>query len=144
MGKAAKLHQHLKARGNRMTKARVQMIDILANAKSPLTAAEIGSLLTKRDVEVNRTTVYRELDFLLREGLLLEVDLLDGKKRYELHDEDHHHHHLVCVKCNDIRCVELPEDLEVLESKIHRQHKFKVQHHVLEFFGLCSRCQAKG
>ena len=123
-----------------MTKTREAIVEIFALATTPISAAEVIETLGVKKLAVNKTTVYRELDFLEEQGIVREIDLLEGQKRYELHQPDHHHHHLVCRKCSNILCIDLPQDLDQLEARIAKQHKFKIEHHVLEFFGLCSKC----
>lgn len=131
----------LKQKGSRITKVRKALIEILAATKTPLSVPELLPLLETQDLPVNKTTVYRELDFLLEEKVVIELDLLDGAKRYEILHPDHHHHHLVCTDCGAIECVEMHHDLDEIESRIASSHKFKVTSHLLEFFGLCSKCQ---
>ncbi len=135
------LLETLKERGHRMTKVRRAMLDILCRAKTPLAAAELISALNRRSLAVNKTTVYREIDFLQREKLVREVDLLDGKKRYEVLGEHDHHHHIICTSCKAIRCMEMHNDLDALEADIFKRFRFKVTSHSLEFFGVCERCQ---
>ncbi len=130
-----------RSEGFRLTKARRALLELFEASKVPLSAAEIMRDLSTKGVVINKTTVYREFDFLVSQGAIREIDLLDGSKRYEKIVEDDHHHHLVCTKCRQIVCLELPEDFEKLEKHIQRKHKFKVTSHVLEFFGLCTSCQ---
>jgi Fe2+ or Zn2+ uptake regulation protein len=138
---ARELQGQLKESGNRMTKARQALLEIFTGNHSPMSAHQLGQQLRERGIDVNKTTIYREIDFLIEQKIVREIDLLDGKKRYEIFNEDSHHHHLVCTKCNLIQCVELPRDLEMLEKKISREYGFKIDGHILEFFGRCGDCQ---
>lgn len=141
MKRANEILQSLRERGHRITKARKMIVEIFSGSTQPIAATEIIAELARRRVAANKATVYRELAFLEAESFVQEIDLLEGQKRYELHEPEHHHHHLVCRKCSDIRCIDLPHDLDQLEAKISKQHRFKIEHHVLEFFGLCDRCR---
>ena len=127
--------------GNRITKVRRALIKIFCDCTSPKTALELQALLKKARLVVNKTTVYRELEFLLTQNIIGEIDLIDGMKRYELKIGQGHHHHLVCTTCNTIKCVEMEHDLDKLERRIERKHGFIVTSHVLEFFGQCQDCQ---
>lgn len=104
-----------------------------------MTAMELKTKLEAKSIKVNKTTVYREVEFFKNEGLLSEVDLGDQVKRYELHSDDHRHH-LVCVKCQKVEDIVLEGDLEALESHIKKSRNFQVLRHSLEFFGVCSAC----
>lgn len=131
----------LRANGFRITKIRQAMIEVFVAASQPVSAPQLLELISQKHPSVNKTTIYRELDFLAENKILSEIDILDGMKRYELLHPDHHHHHLVCTACRDIQCVEVPHhDLHTLEGKIQQTHNFTVQSHVLEFFGLCGKC----
>lgn len=141
MRDAKAILDELKDRGHRMTKVRKATLELLVKAKVPVPAADILAGLCRRSLEVNKTTVYREIDFLLAQRILREVDLLDGKKRYELLFENDHHHHMICTKCSAIQCIEMHHDLDDLERDLHSKFKFKVTSHTLEFFGLCQKCQ---
>ena len=133
--------ERLKEQGFRITKVRRALVELIADASQPLSAIDLLAELSIRDLSVNKTTVYRELDFLLLHHAIIEIDLLDGMKRYELLRSEEHHHHLVCTKCRKIQCIEMNNDLDDLEKRIRRRHQFRVESHILEFFGLCSACE---
>ena len=137
--KAQTFITELRSAGFRITAAREKLIELFCSASQPLTVSELRSQLKRRHLTPNKTTVYRELEFLTKRRLLSEIDLLDGKKRYELRD-DGHHHHLLCDKCGKIQCVEMKNDLEHLENRLVREFNFEIKRHVLEFFGNCKEC----
>lgn len=110
----------------------MNVFDLVSKSKLPVDATTLISRL-----KVNKTTVYRQLDKLLEENKIIEVELGDGKKRYELKDLDHHHH-LVCKKCGKIDDIELDE--KIIISELSKKTKFKVESHSLEFFGTCVDC----
>ena len=134
-----KILKDLREQGYRVTKVRREMIMMLANAKAPLAASDMLKSLEKKSPAVNKTTVYRELDFLRENNIVQEVEFGDKKKRYEI--SDRHHHHVVCLECKKVEDVDLQSDLEAQEKKIGRQKNFKVLNHSLEFFGLCADCK---
>lgn len=127
-------------RNFRMTPARSALFEIFSGTTVPLTVAKITSALSDRNINVNKTTVYRELNFFLKQGKITEVIINSGKKFYES-TESEHHHHLICSQCGDIRDVILENDLKEEEIKIKKGNGFKIQKHSLEFFGLCVNCQ---
>lgn len=134
---------YLKAKGYKTTRVRTLVIELLANSKSPISVTEILQKFTLRPNELtvpNKTTIYRELDFLLEQGIIREIDFSESKKRYEFKDAKHHHH-IICVKCKKIEDVDLNQDLKAQETKITKEKNFKIINHSLEFFGLCSICQ---
>ncbi len=127
--------ENLKRSGLKITSVRKQILEILNTSTKPLTAHEILS-----EIEANKTTIYREIETLLKAGYLNEVDFGDRNKRYELSSLGHHHH-LVCIKCHGVEDVVLKETLFNEEKFISQANKFKVLRHNLEFFGYCHNCQ---
>ena len=130
----------LRAKGFRMTLARQAIIEVLCLGQKPFSAADIHALVTKRKIGADKVTVYRELEFLQREGIVVCVQFQDRNRRYELSSLEHHHH-LICQKCEGVQDIHLDEDLETQERAIAIKMKFKVLRHSLEFFGLCQGCQ---
>lgn len=131
--------QDLRTRGNRITVARKNIVDILSESGEPLCASDILGALAKRGAKADKVTVYRELTFLEKEGVVVPIQLQDRNRRYELAEMEHHHH-LICQKCRRVQDVFLETDLEDEEEKISKKMKFKILRHSLEFFGLCRNC----
>jgi Fur family ferric uptake transcriptional regulator len=130
----------LQGRGHRMTAARRFMIAALCEALSPLAATDLLKDLDKHKLHSNKTTVYRELNFLAEQNIARSVDFGDSTKRYEI-ASDHHHHHLICTKCGKVEDVELERDVEEEGVRLGKEKEFTVTSHSLEFFGKCKACQ---
>ena len=130
----------VRTRGGRLTKTRIAILSGFLVATKPLSPLEIISYLEDEKIKVNKTTVYRELNFLLENNLIREVRLLEGKAAlYELSNE--HRHHLICLKCHQIKNLPADHQLCQQEKLINQQTDFKVLDHSLEFYGLCKKCQ---
>lgn len=61
----------LQDKGYRLTKARKQIIKIFSQATQPLSANQIEKKLIQSGLSVNKTTIYRELQFLLDNNYLV-------------------------------------------------------------------------
>lgn len=131
----------LKDKGYRFSRFRSILLRYLLIMGRPVSVGEILDHFKEKEIQPNKTTVYRELDSLLSESVVKEVDLIDGKKRYELAPDTDTHYHVVCRKCHDITCVEVQDELTQLRSTVNRKTHFTVEDQVLEFFGLCPNCQ---
>lgn len=130
----------LRRQGHRMTKVRAAIVQVLSGHELPLAVGELTGAMKKMGLRPNKTTIYRELAFLIEAGLVVEVDLGEGKKRYESGAKGHHHH-LFCLNCHTIEEVHLDAHLGEHEDAIAKEHNFQVVRHSLEFYGLCERCQ---
>ena len=130
-----------------MTPGRRALIEILGKSDSPLSVVELQTALERRGLKVNKTTIYRELQFLCRENLAEVVQFTDRQKRYELmHNGSQHHHHVVCTRCGlveEIGLVAVEKLLAPLEKRLASKINFKSVRHSLEFFGRCGGCQKK-
>ena len=115
----------------------------LDDNKRPLSVFDLQKLLKAKKLAVNKTTVYRELNSLKKEGIILELQLKDNKRWYELASRDHHHH-IICTECD--RVEDFGEcDLENLINKALKQAPdfAEITNHTVDFFGLCKSCAKK-
>ncbi|MCC2631311.1 MAG: ferric uptake regulator, Fur family [Patescibacteria group bacterium] len=141
MNNSSSLLSTLSGSGHRLTPVRRAIVTFFDAVRKPVPAESVLSYLEEKELHPNKTTVYRELEFLKKNGIIAELDFAEGKKRYELASHGHHHH-LICTSCNDIEAVHIKEEnLHAEESKVLEEKGFKVTRHMLEFFGLCKRCQ---
>lgn len=134
----------LKARGERLTPARRRIVELFVQSDAPLSADDLRTALAKKKVIVNKTTVYRELEFLLAAGFIRPLYLAGKSKYYELALADEHHHHVVCRDCGRVEDVEvegLEKLLAPLEKRLAKKIKFADVRHNLEFFGWCGKCR---
>ncbi len=131
--------QELKTKGIRLTRSRKALISFLVDAHAPRAIPEIQASFQKEGIVFHKTTLYRELEFLMNEGIVKEVIVSGEKRYYELVGE--HHHHTVCLNCGDIRDIVFRENLLPIEQALSREDGFQVLEHSLEFFGLCRTCK---
>lgn len=130
--------EELREQGFRITKTRKGILKILLSCKNPVNAMCIKNLLTKQKIDANKTTVYRELNFLLKNKVIDDIKLGGKVTMYEICSR--HHHHVKCTACNKIFEIELDEDIQRHERKILKETGVKVLNHMFEFFGTCKSC----
>lgn len=114
-------------------------MDVLNSLRAPASVLDILNRLSRKGLRPNKTTVYRDIETLVHEGVVVAVDFGDRTKRYEL-AEGGHHHHLVCKTCGGVEDIELGDDLVAQKRSIARKSGFVVESHNLEFFGICKTC----
>ena len=128
--------------GQRHTSGRRILIDALARAGRPLTAAE----LVAAEERLPQSTTYRNLALLEQAGVVHRVMGSDEYARFELAEEltGHHHHHLVCVSCGTVEDFEAPRRVERgLADAISRLTSgtgFRPEAHRLDVLGTCAGC----
>jgi len=153
--------QQLRKKGYRLTKQRKHILDTMPSR--PFSVTEAVAFLALRNVTIDKVTVYRSLDFFVNLGIASKTQFKDNVSKYELlREREHHHHvsktqfkdnvskyellrerehhhHVVCDGCGSIEDV--PFDEDSMLRYIQKQTKFEIKSHLLEFFGLCTRCQ---
>ncbi len=137
---SATILSNLSNGGHRITSARRAVTELMSKQTKPLSALDVHQLLEKKNISMNATTVYRELQFLTEQKILKTVQFHDGVQRYELSTLPHHHH-LVCLSCNTVEDIEMNHELSSVEQTIAKTKKFAVERHSLEFYGQCAKCQ---
>ncbi|HXA54251.1 MAG TPA: Fur family transcriptional regulator [Solirubrobacteraceae bacterium] len=132
----------LAAAGHRRGGARRALLELLAEQRCALTAAEIEDALRERSPRpVSRASVYRILDELERAGLVARVETGQAMVRYERSHASagEHHHHLVCDGCG----VVMPFADEALERAIDELSErvpLAVSEHEIVLHGACRAC----
>ena len=131
---------YLKDKGLRMTHQRETVVEAFLKAGGHVSADELYELVREADSKIGSTTVFRTLKALTDCGLAREVDLSDGRIRFERLYKRPHHHHMVCVECN--RTIEfLSPELEQIQTKIVSEYQFKPVQHRVQIYGVCQDCQ---
>lgn len=125
----------------RATPARLMLMKLLEKSDTPLDVQTMIEYLDKKDIATDPATVFRIVQMFTEKGLTKQIQLQEGKYRYELTSKGDHHH-MVCTECGDIQDIS-DCNIDVLESHIEKKKNFKVTSHSLEFFGVCGACQLK-
>lgn len=130
--------QTLNTEGVRMTSVRHEIISHIIHAEHPLSAPEIQKSI--RFKQVNKTTIYRFLDVLLEKKIIKKVFITPELVKYESNFLPHHHH-VTCTKCGVVDEVMSPQLEEVIDKLEKDVSRYKINNHVVEFYGVCKTCQ---
>lgn len=125
----------------KVTPQRLLILQILHEGRAHITAQELFERVHKINQDVGFATVYRFLKDLAQGQVVTELRMGSMPTRYELTPKKHHDH-MTCTSCGKI--VEFQnKTIEDLQEKVARQYGFKLTHHVLELYGICTACQMK-
>ena len=124
----------------KISKRQEQILEILKNCEDELTGQELHRELIIGDKEMGLTTVYRNLQVLMKSGLIRSRHLPTGEVLYTPVERDIHH--LTCVQCGETSKIEGCPVKDIHEPQ-QVNKKFQLLFHTLEFFGLCQNCYQK-
>ena len=130
----------MKERNLEISKKQQQLLNVLDNCEDELSGQELHRQLIKSDKVMGLTTVYRNLQVLIKHGLIRSRHLPTGEVLYTPVDRDIHH--LTCVQCGETSRLEGCPVKDIHTPK-NNSKKFQLLFHTLEFFGLCQECYQK-
>ena len=129
-------------RGIRMTQQRRAILSVMETAKKHLDAAQLLRKAQRLDASVDRSTVYRTLQLLKRQGLIDELDLMHihGEGHYYERKLNRDHIHMACLRCGKIS--EFVSDVfEKLKRQVESDCRFRIVVSRLEIGGYCNACR---
>lgn len=126
--------------GQRNTRQRRAVSEVLEGLNTFCSAQDIHHTLTHSGHKVGLTTVYRTLQQLAEVGAIDTLHDQSGETLYRSCATEHHHHHLVCTSCR--KTVEIDGGpVEDWAQKMAEANGFEKSGHTAEIFGLCSDCK---
>ncbi|NJN23003.1 MAG: transcriptional repressor [Leptolyngbya sp. RL_3_1] len=133
----------LNERGWRMTPQREIILETFQNLPKGdhLSAEELCELMKEKGEPISLSTIYRNVKLMARMGIVRELELAEGQKRYEINQPaPHHHHHLICVRCN--KTIEFRND-SVLKvgAKTAQKSGYQLLDCQLMIHAVCPTCQ---
>ncbi len=127
--------------GLETTEHRLRVLMAVGNTPHPSSAPEILEKISGQK-DINRVTVYRILDLLVKHEVLNRLGLGEKPQRFCLrsdHADEHPHFH--CTRCDCYICLDvrdLPLDRRALE-----QLPLDVRHVDIRLEGICPACREK-
>ena len=117
-----------------------QLLEELEKFDDEMSGQELHRRLHEAKFSMGLTTVYRNLQALMKQGLVRSRNLPTGEVLYAPLDRDIHH--LTCVNCGQTTRLKGCPVKDIKLPKIKSQ-KFELLFHTLEFFGLCEHCHQR-
>ncbi len=127
------------------TKQKNAVLDCLAERTSrSLTVDGVLSALAARGERIGRSTVYRRLEELCREGYVRRFAPEEGRSvTYRFIGSgcgEKSHFHLICSVCGVVYHTHCPE-MEAIFQHVAENHGFAVDTQKTVLYGLCENCQ---
>ncbi len=140
MKKHKDLVLYLRSRGLRMTASKQMLIQFfLDNQSRHVPFRELQAYLQKSLPEVDRTTIYRNIEKFISLELIQELDLPKVGKVYQYIFEKKLHHYYICKICG--KANKGNQDLfGKIESALKDIHGFSKANLSMVFYGSCTKC----
>jgi len=134
------LTEELRSRGYRITPQRIAILAYLYDTPGHYSPPEIYEHVRQTSPGVTEATVYRTLEFLAENNMILPALNGNGHLVYEI--AGHDHHHVICRSCG--ASVEIEHALlQKLYKQLEAESGYRLTTSHLTFFGLCPACQEK-
>lgn len=101
------------------------------------TADELYEAVRQTLPKISLGTVYRNLDVLIRAGLVTRLDMAGAQARFDADRKPHYH--VRCVACGSVDDV-MSHDLDGVSLPVASLNGFSITGARLEFDGVCPRC----
>ncbi len=132
--------QMLTASNLDLTDNRYRVLEVIGNNTYPLSAGDVFQTL-KRNSSINKATVYRILDLLVKKGLLDRLSSFGRASYFGLAPNDNHrpHPHFFCKICGRVDCLN-PESLEIDISQLWKTFPGEIEKVEARVIGVCKEC----
>ena len=135
--------QLLDLRGIDPTPNRLRIVEVIGNNPSPIRAREILAAVS-RNKQINRVTVYRILDLLVKKGVVQQISGWGRSLVYGMAESENHpaHPHFHCNSCGTLQCMQ-PVSLPVNIKNIDRSFVGEINNMEVRLSGICRNCLSK-
>lgn len=126
------------------TRQKAALLDCMRQlSDEAVTVERLLEYIREKGLRLGQTTVYRHLDRLAREGVLIRYAAARGESaRYQyIGDPGEHcvHSHLVCLGCGHMEHVECAV-VDTVNEHMQTDHHFTVDRIKTVFYGYCRDC----
>ncbi len=137
----ADLVGYLKSKGLRMTPSKELLIQFfLDNQTSYISSKELRDYVARHLPDVDRTTIYRNIEKLIALELIQELYLPKTGKVYQFIFNSKVHHYYICKQCGEVK-----QGDERLFARIEKTlkdiHDFSKAQLSVIFYGYCLECK---
>lgn len=117
--------------------------DVVLEAINDLTGLhptpdEVYVHVAKKHPNISRSTVYRNINILSRQGKVLKISVPNAAERIDSNTKSHYH--IYCEKCGKVFDIDIPY-FDNIEDEIIDTQGFKILSHDIIFTGICPNCK---
>lgn len=126
---------------NNYSKQREVILDVIKNNHTHPTAEKIYNLVVKEETKISKSTVYRNINILVEQGVIQKITMATGPDRYDyLHGE---HYHAICGVCGEVFDFCYNFEKEKVIKSIKQQTNMNIDVNSITVHGICGKCKSK-
>ena len=129
----------LREREFRITPQRIAILQAFLNSDQHPSVEQVYEQVLISFPTTSLATVYKTVTLLKDINEILEIGVVDGRKRYD-GNKPHSHPHLICTQCKKIVDPEV-KLLDKMTSEVAKETGYRIESHQVGFFGVCPTCQ---
>ena len=122
----------------RLTTQRQIILEELTKLKTNPTAIDVYDMVRKRLPRIGLGTVYRNLELMADNGMILKIEVGGTQKRFEAITKPHYH--IRCSRCGKVEDMDVPVNDDLVKSAA-KHCLYQIMGHRVEFTGVCPDCQ---
>ena len=130
--------EKLREHGLKATIQRLAILEAIDEA-GHIGIDELYKTVSEQHPSFSLSTVYKNLEGMQEAGLLVEVPVAGGKKKYEIQKEDHIH--LICRHCGKIIDKPITTEITMVIGKMNGLDGFEHQNSSINLYGICDDCK---
>lgn len=134
-----KVNDLLRENDIRVTKNRKLILKKIIENDDPISAEKILEKFKNENINIDLSTIYRNLNTLEEANLLLKNTNTDGISYFQL-NSNKHKHFISCISCGK-KFIIKNCPIHDFEKKLEKDTGFKIKNHSFEFTGICPDCQ---
>ena len=120
------------------SKQREEILNFIKESHIHLTAEEIYLSLKAKNSTVSKGTVYRNLNVLVEDDLIIKLPIDNGPDKYDYVHKPHHH--AVCKKCGKVYDFDYEIDIKKLKMSILLKTDLEDISDYIIVQGICKKC----
>ena len=125
----------LKDRGLKATPQRIAVLRELGKKTHP-TMEEMYSSIREENPTISLATVYKNVNLLKEQGIVIEINMPNGKMRYDYFARPHIH--IICKNCGRIEDLDYDKNLLNFQNVLEKDREVIIDR--LDVVALVERC----